>query len=201
MTRKRGVYYYRRRLPKPFSGEIALSLRTKVFLQADWLSQRLNSAFERVLQQMKDTDNKRVDVAEIAKQYLREALKSDLLVRQRQAGQVPATGWFKWASSVDAVEDELDAARAVLAGRRAFNRPEIIEWLMDKHGVPEDQRQELTFAILRAEVAKWETIRKRTLGEPDGFEALEPVAPETPTISATGSKALLAEGAPRLKRA
>ena len=56
IARKRGVYYYRRRLPKPFSGEIAVSLHTKVFLEAEWLSRRLDSAFERVLKHMVETN-------------------------------------------------------------------------------------------------------------------------------------------------
>ena len=162
ITRKRGVYYYRRRLPKPFFGEIAVSLRTKAFLEAAWLSQRLDSAFERALQGMTETSDTRADIAEIAKQYLRESLEHDMLVRQRQAGQPPATGWVKWASSIDAVDLELDAAKAVLAGRKpAGLKIDQIDWLMDTYKVPEEQRQELTFAILRADVAKWETIRKR----------------------------------------
>jgi hypothetical protein len=41
---------------------------------------------------------------------------------------------------------------------------DLVEWLMDQHGVPADQRQELFFAILRAHIAKWETIRERTRG-------------------------------------
>lgn len=54
ITRKRRVYYYRRRLPKPFIGEVAISLRTKVFLEADWLSQCLNVAFDRALCRMSE---------------------------------------------------------------------------------------------------------------------------------------------------
>ena len=66
ITRKRGVYYYRRRLPKPSSGEIAVSLRTKVFPEAEWLSQRLDSAFERVLQRMTESSDRRADIAGLA---------------------------------------------------------------------------------------------------------------------------------------
>jgi site-specific recombinase XerD len=199
ITRKRGVYYYRRRLPKPFLGEIAVSLRTKVFLEADWLSQHLDHAFEQaLLHSMTDSSNRRADIAGIAKQYLRDALEGDLLIRQRQAGQVLASGWDKWASSIHAVELELDAAKTVLAGRKPADRPEIIDMLMAKHEVPEDQRQELTFAILRADVAKWETIRKRTLGEPDGFQDAQPLAANGSPVAANGSNALPAITGPRL---
>lgn len=92
ITRKRGIYYYRRRLPKPLSGEIAVSLRTKTFLEADWLSQCLDRAFDRALRRMTESSNKRSDIAHMAKQYLRRALEHDLLVRQAQAGQAPKGG-------------------------------------------------------------------------------------------------------------
>ena len=69
ITRKWGIYYYRRRLPKPFCGEITVSLRTKIFLEADWLSRSLNGAFERALQRMTETSNQRADIARIAKRY------------------------------------------------------------------------------------------------------------------------------------
>ena len=204
ITRKRGVYYYRRRLPKPFFGEIAVSLHTKAFLEAAWLSQRLDSAFERALRGMTETSNKRADIAEIAKQYLRESLEHDMLVRQRQAGQPPATGWFKWESSVDAVDLELDAAKAVLAGRKpAGLKIDQIDWMMDTYKVPQEQRQELTFAILRADVAKWETIRKRTLGELDGFQdgptaatTRSPTEPNTSNALPAVTGRLLSESLP-----
>jgi hypothetical protein len=187
ITRKRGIYYYRRRLPKPLCGEIAVSLRTKIFLEADWLSQCLDRAFERALQLMTESGNQLADIAGIAKRYLRDALENDLLVRQAQAGHVPKSAWFAWAASIDAVDLELDAAKAVLAGRKLHGRAELIDWLMDKHNVPEEQRRELTFAILQADVAKWEAIRKRTLGQLDGFQDAQSIAVTAPTVAANGS--------------
>jgi len=74
-------------------------------------------------------------------------------------------GFAKWASSSEFADEELDKAKGELAGRgRPDRHADLIDWLMDQHGVPEPQRQELFFAILRAHVAKWETIRQRTLG-------------------------------------
>jgi hypothetical protein len=46
ITRKRGVYY-RRRLPRPHSGEIAVSLRTRWFRGAQALAAILDSAFDK----------------------------------------------------------------------------------------------------------------------------------------------------------
>lgn len=199
ITRKRGVYYYRRRLPRPFIGEIAVSLRTKNFLQADWLSQRLDSAFERVLQGMTESSDTRGDIAEIAKQHLRESLEHDLLVRQARAGKHPAGRWDKWAFSIHAIDLQLDAAKDVLAGRRTPDdlKAEQIDWLMEQHKVPEEQRQELTFAILSADVRKWETIRKRTLGEPDGYQDAYPAPANGSPVAASGPNPVAAVASPR----
>jgi Domain of unknown function (DUF6538)/Phage integrase family len=200
ITRKRGVYYYRRRLPKPFFGEIAVSLRTKIFLEADWLSQRLDSAFERVLQRMTESSEQRADIAVIAKQYLRDSLASDLRDRQRRAGKAPTSGWEKWTTSIHSVELELEAARDVLAGRRSADsfKMDHIDWLMGQHGVPEEQRHEFTFAILRADVARWETIRKRTLGDPDGFQKEQAPAVNGSAAIVAGPTALPAAAGPKL---
>src|SRR5689334_17026010 len=103
ITRKRRVYYYRRRLPKPFTGEVAISLRTKVFLEADWLSQRLDVAFNQVLHRMSET-TRPADIAKIAQDHLRDSLQHELAVRARFAGQAPVTRWEKWSNSLNAVE-------------------------------------------------------------------------------------------------
>jgi len=42
ITRKRGVYYYRRRLPGDAKREIAVSLRTRMFREAQWLAAKLD---------------------------------------------------------------------------------------------------------------------------------------------------------------
>lgn len=42
ITRKRGVFYYRRRFPMPLKGEVALSLRTRKFRKAEFLAAALN---------------------------------------------------------------------------------------------------------------------------------------------------------------
>ena len=177
ITRKRGVYYYRRRLPGDAKREIAVSLRTRMFREAQWLAAKLDREFQRMVGSV-TKDNVSTDIGAIAKQYLRDCLQYDLSVRQARAGQV-LTGWDKWASSIEAVEEELHAAKAELTGRgRPDRHTELIDWLMDQHKVPEDQRQKLVFAILRAHVAQWETIRQRTLGNfayvPDDLKEAPP---------------------------
>jgi hypothetical protein len=39
ITKKRGVFYYRRRIPKTPNGEVVLSLRTRVFRVAECLAE------------------------------------------------------------------------------------------------------------------------------------------------------------------
>jgi hypothetical protein len=43
ITRKRGVYYYRRRLPQHLGGEVSLSLRTKSFRREEWVCDEAGS--------------------------------------------------------------------------------------------------------------------------------------------------------------
>jgi hypothetical protein len=179
ITKKRGVFYYRRRLPKPFTGEIALSLRTRAFLRAEWLAHNLNLAFERVIERMSDKTNQ-PDIGRIAQQWLRDHLDNDLS-RRIAASHSPVY------ASVDVGEDpvgadlhwidcELDAAKAELAERLYEHQRPLIDYLMEEHKLPEERWNELAFAVFRANVKKWETIRRRTLGE---LEELDTVASPT----------------------
>ena len=59
MTRKRGVYYYRRRLPKPHQGELALSLLTRRYREAEHLAALLDQTFTNVTKRMSDSPNLR----------------------------------------------------------------------------------------------------------------------------------------------
>jgi site-specific recombinase XerD len=163
ITRKRGVYYYRRRLPQHPTRELTLSLRTRSFREAQWLAATLDREFRKLMSSMKKYE-KPEDIQGIARDYLKGALETDLWERQARAGQ-SLTGWFHWALSFEFADEQLDKAQGELSGRGNPERHgELVDWLMDRHGVPEDQRKELFFAILRAHVAQWETIRHRALG-------------------------------------
>jgi len=63
ITKKRGVYYYRRRVPKSPGREVALSLRTRVFRVAECLATELDEEFERLTEDV-TTDDK-TDLAPI----------------------------------------------------------------------------------------------------------------------------------------
>ena len=154
-----------------------------MFPEAQWLSQRLDGAFERVLQRMAEQNKGRADIGAIAKQHLRRRLDNDLSERQAWAVQPPKTDWDKWTASIHFVEEELGSARDDLVGRgRPDRHAQMIDMLMDEHKVPEDQRGQLTLAILRANVAQWETIRKRALGDFSDLDT-QPVPSNSETVA------------------
>ena len=57
ITKKRGVYYYRRRIPKCPNREVALSLRTRIFRVAECLATELDQEFRRLTEDV-TTDDK-----------------------------------------------------------------------------------------------------------------------------------------------
>jgi hypothetical protein len=73
LTIKRGVYYFRRKLPKPYRGEIALSLRTNNFREAQHLATLASSSFHSFFR----SAPRMSDVAAILRAYLAQALEVD----------------------------------------------------------------------------------------------------------------------------
>ena len=181
MTRKRGVYYYRRRLPQPHKGEVTLSLRTKAFRYAEYLASVLDQSFQ---QHLKDNDNTMTtDLRSILRQRLQEALDLDL---QQHHSAKP--GEPVYASLVDPADDPvrhdletigylLSDAREWLALRETKRvEPELSE-LMELHELPEDQRVPLGIGLLQVNVQQLEKAHQRLLG------ATEPIVLEDPASS------------------
>ena len=77
ITRKRGVYYYRRRLPGDAKREIAVSLRTRMFREAQWLAAKLDQEFRKVMSSVKKYE-KPEDIQRIAREYLSSKLEHDM---------------------------------------------------------------------------------------------------------------------------
>src|SRR5687768_3276604 len=80
ITRKRGVYYYRRRLPAPSSGEVAVSLGTRHYREAEHRAGLLHAAFVDATRSMTSPSR----IADILRTYLREALDADREHRLRR---------------------------------------------------------------------------------------------------------------------
>ncbi|WP_425337340.1 DUF6538 domain-containing protein [Hyphomicrobium denitrificans] len=74
MTRKRGIYTYRRRLPRPHSGEVTPSLGTTSFRSAQAETEVLADAFDRFFRQQQQPMTI-FDIHEALRAYLREELR------------------------------------------------------------------------------------------------------------------------------
>jgi len=186
ITRKRGVYYYRRRFPNA-QGEIALSLRTRIYRQAEWLAQSLDNEFARtILAVLKKNE---VDVPRVVREYLKRRLDFDLARRAASPhgpvfGAIGETGETPQSVDLPFVETELRAAKTELASRLYDHQRPLIDELMDESGVPSPERNELAHGILQANVELWETIRKRTLGEfPSVLETINRAIDRTPAAA------------------
>jgi site-specific recombinase XerD len=166
ITKKRGVYYYRRRIPKSPDSEVALSLQTRMFRVAEYLATGLDQEFRRLTQDV-TTDNK-TDLAAILRNYLKRRLAFDM----KQRIETPHAPMFgvaepgKSHASVDLewIEGELASARSELAGRLYNHQLPLIDDLMEDDKVPEQYRNAFAHGILQANVELWETVRQRTLG-------------------------------------
>jgi Domain of unknown function (DUF6538) len=167
ITKKRGVYYYRRRIPKSPGREVALSLRTRVFRVAECLATGLDQEFERLTQGV--TIDDKADLTAILRNYLKRRLDFDM----KRRAETPHEPMFGPAepgrshASVDLewIEGQLAQARSELAGRLYDHQRPLIDDLMEDHNVPEQYRNALAHGLLQANVELWETVRDRTLGK------------------------------------
>ena len=89
ITKKRGVYYYRRRIPQSPNCEVVLSLRTRVFRVAECLADGLDQEFKSLIQGVTTDDN--TDLAAILRIYLKKRLDLDMW-RRAETPQAPMFG-------------------------------------------------------------------------------------------------------------
>jgi hypothetical protein len=76
LTRKDSVYYFRRRMPKPFHGEVSLSLQTNQYRFAEYLAGQLNGAFMTALQSLGDKATS-TKITELLREELDRLLRED----------------------------------------------------------------------------------------------------------------------------
>jgi hypothetical protein len=119
ITKKRGVYYYRRRIPTSPNGEIVLSLRTRVFRVAECLADGLDREFRRLLQEV-TTDDK-TNLPAILRTYLKQRLDRDMWRRVETPNAPmfasPVPGKSHASVDLEWIEHELATARGELASR------------------------------------------------------------------------------------
>ena len=191
LTRKRGVYYYRRRLPDRLGTDLALSFRTRNYREAEHLAEVLDAEFSRVVSTVSTSENLR----SILRKYLDDVLAEDAEMRlTAPAHRSVYTNGFRIDADRSAVDvDEelvsllLSEARERLALRDFKSVTVNVDHVMREYGLPQEQRNAVAYGVLEANVKMLEELRRRVLGEvPLIFtaEAPEPTAPPVATIPA-----------------
>jgi len=194
ITRKRGVYYYRRRLPGDAKREISVSLRTRLFREAQWLAAKLDREFRKVMSSVKY--EKPADIQRIAREYLKSKLEHDMEVRTAS----PHVGVYSRstdrivADDLEWIDSELQNAKTELGERLYRHQKPLIDELMQAHSIASEVRDAFSHAILQANVDFWVIVRQRTVGDfsgdPEGIKAAQPIqsnAASTEVASAPGS--------------
>lgn len=171
ITRKRGVYFYRRRLPAPLKGEVALSLRTRHFRTAEASAARLDSIFLATLERARAMTTIPAEVLRIVAGYLKEALDADSEARVSKPPTAPIYGTVRNRLNDDPVDADLAAidemlgdAREALARRDYSTVAGTVAEIMAEHGLPDGAMKWLALGLLEANVRFLDEARRRTLG-------------------------------------
>lgn len=174
ITRKRGRFYYRRRLPNPHIGEVVLALRTVNYREAEHLARVVDSAFARFLDahMEKDLDEK---LRGILQETLSATLKQELQRHQQTPATVPlydtwrghAALYGMTEASDDVREGDLKAIDQVIAGRRFMFAERVVEYMADwakaiakEYGLPQEAFAALKFGLAQIDLQKLEKGRE-----------------------------------------
>ena len=183
LTRKKGLYYYRRRLPGKRGQEVVVSLRTRDFREAEHLGELLDAEFDR----RRDTMTEAVDLQRILRGYLQDCLAVDWEIRSNaKPGRPVYTTPLKVDPQTDPIDIDYDdvsgwlsSAREALARREVSTVNERVTELMAEYGVPEEYRKALGMGILAANVELHERMLARVTGH--GWEDLPPALASSQT--------------------
>jgi uncharacterized protein DUF6538 len=164
IARKRGIYYYRRRLPFPYKGELTLSLRTTSYREAEHLAKVLDSEFSNFFK----GQPRMADVKEILRNQLKDALEVDL--EQHLGTQSGRPVYGADYIGVDPLETDefivsglLSDARERLARRETRYVEKRVDELLTEHSLPEELRSELAIGLLGVEVDVLESCLDRVV--------------------------------------
>lgn len=192
VTRKRGVYYFRRRLPGCGIGEIALSLQTRNFRAAEWLAGLLSREFDRIVTKM-STDKNRI--AEALRKYLEVWLAED---QTRWLGATAGRPVYAWdfeegndpvAADLAAIEQDIKDARLDAAQRNLGAVSEAADEIITQNGLSPADHAAIAYGILQARVRVFEARRERALGNPLPLIPQPPPAAVPPPAHVNGAPA------------
>ncbi len=209
ITTKRGMYYYRRRLPVSAGGEICLSLRTKQYRIAYQLTMLLGPLFNRIVRvpmsdprKLHDTINK----------YMREEIDRYYIRWKNTPAFSPAFGTIE-NSYEDAVAADVDELKLLKWGilddlkNRDLRHSEgrIVEMLED-NTLSREERKDAARELLKAEMVILDTVidlvqsgdlrYPERLCEPTKPTVTEPKTTPELTNSLSGSSQLLSDRLP-----
>ncbi|WP_289295679.1 site-specific integrase [uncultured Reyranella sp.] len=189
LARKRGVYYFRRRLPEPLSGEIAVSLATRNYREAEHLAEVLNSAFLTAVHSSPTA----ADLRAVLRRYLEEALAEDTRARLMLPAGLPVYGLGEptpaerdpVAMDEDVIAAALSDARRALAARDFQSVQATVAILLNEHGLPNSSANALAYGILEANVRLFEEAQRRTYGRSPVVLLPDPPKPAPATLPAS----------------
>jgi site-specific recombinase XerD len=193
ITLKRGVYHYRRRLPRHPTREVTLSLRTRSFREAQWLAAILDREFRKIMISLKY--ERPADIQRIAREYLKGKLDHDMETRSASAH----VGVYSRstepnrivADDLEWIEGELQTAKTELRERLYRHQAPLIDELMQAHSIAPELRDVFSHAILQANVDYWVIVRQRTVGD---FSSKSPDIQTARPIQRNGAEAAAITG-------
>lgn len=168
LTKKRGVYYFRRRLRERDSGEVAVSLRTRKYREAEHLAASLDEVFGACVLTM----SSRAELTRVLQNHLQQLIAA---YDDHRVAATPGKPLYTTLPAGDVDTDPVDADLEVLSdlvtdareryARRDFTRVNrAVDVLMAEHKFPADLRNDLALGLIAAEIKALETAQERLLG-------------------------------------
>ena len=164
---KRGVFHYRRKLPKTHGGELTLALRTVNYREAAYRVGLLDRLFNRVLRRQSNM----VDLKAILRQQLAEALAADL--DQHLSARPWHTVYLKGPhldddrtpvdADLDFIDGWLEDAQEQLVHRDTSLVAKDAAELSERYGIPIEQHRDLALGLLQIHIQMLEAGRQRLL--------------------------------------
>ncbi len=172
ITRKRGIFYWRRRLPKPWGAEIAISLRTRHFREAEHSAALIDRTLYTALQRrdVLSAQANGMSINAILRHHLSDALAID---REHRIAARPHSCLFTsrpfpgrsvQETDVEVLEGLAMDASEALANRDKDRVRATATRLAEAHGIAPDLHDELAIGLLEADVHLLRALRDRSLG-------------------------------------
>ncbi len=160
--RRAGVYMYRRRVPGDGQFEVALSLRTRNFRHAEYLTAALDRVFtERLLYGARMTPPAQPPALVAAlRQYLREELAVHMASTQAPDGPYPLA-----MMPAQFMEETIELFQAHLARRDGHLVGHKVDALMAQHDLPATQRYAAEIGVLEVQIRLHQEALRRARGE------------------------------------